>query len=103
MWFWFLLAAGVLRFLLEATGPDRLRTWQIFLVNLLFWPGMAQGALVFAATHEIFPCRRPGLEPFRRESRWGDALKSLESDEQVKAVGQHLVLCGTGAPGDILV
>ncbi len=64
MWFCFLLAAGVLRFLLEVTGPDRLRTWQIFLVNLLFWSGMAQGALVFAATHEIVQARWGGTWSF---------------------------------------
>lgn len=62
---WVLLGAGVLTFLLEATGPNRLRTWQIFLVNFLFWSGMAQGGLVFAATYDVV------------RARWGGAVKRL--------------------------
>jgi len=62
---WVLLGAGVLTFLLEATGPNRLRAWQIFLVNWLFWSGMAQGGLVFAATYDVV------------RAKWGGAVKHL--------------------------
>lgn len=32
---------------------DPLRGWQAYLVNFLFWEGMAQGAVVFAATYHV--------------------------------------------------
>ncbi len=32
---------------------DPLRAWQIYLVNFLFWSGLAQGAVVFAAVYHV--------------------------------------------------
>lgn len=62
---WVLIAAGAVTFLLGATGPNSLRAWQIFLVNFLFWSGMAQGGLVFAATYQV------------TRARWGGAIRRL--------------------------
>lgn len=55
-----LLAAGAVlavlglgSFVLLALGDDPARAWRLFLVNFLFFTGVAQGAVVFAATQKI--------------------------------------------------
>lgn len=62
---WLLVVAGAATFVLEIAGPHPLRAWQIFLVNCLFWSGMAQGGLVFAAIYQV------------TQARWGGAIKRL--------------------------
>jgi len=62
---WGLLLIGVVTFLVEARGPNRLRAWQTFLVNFLFFSGMAQGGLVFAAAYDL------------TRARWGEAVRRL--------------------------
>jgi Ni/Fe-hydrogenase subunit HybB-like protein len=62
---WVLLATGAATFLLAVNGPNKLRVWQILLVNFLFWSGMAQGGLVFAAIYQV------------TQARWGGAVKRL--------------------------
>ena len=47
-----LLGFGVLIFFL-ALRLDPLRGWQAYLINFLFWGGMAQGAVVFAAIYHV--------------------------------------------------
>lgn len=62
---WGLLLIGVVTFLIEARGPNRLRAWQTFLVNFLFFSGMAQGGLVFAAAYDL------------TRARWGEGVRRL--------------------------
>lgn len=47
-----LVIAGTLLFLL-GLRVDPLRSWQSYLVNFLFWGGLAQGAVVFAAIYNV--------------------------------------------------
>ncbi len=47
-----LLGFGALIFFL-ALRLDPLRGWQAYLINFLFWGGMAQGAVVFAAIYHV--------------------------------------------------
>lgn len=44
---------------------DAGRAWQIYLVNFLFWSGLAQGAVVFAAIYHVVG------------ARWGAAIRRL--------------------------
>lgn len=53
----FLLAVGTTAFIVGATGPDRLRAWQTFLVNFLFWSGVAQAGVVWAAIWHLTGAR----------------------------------------------
>ncbi len=62
---WGLTAAGAAAFIVGALGVSPLRAWTIFLVNLLFFSGMAQGGLVFSATLHL------------TEARWGKPLERL--------------------------
>ena len=55
--------AGVLGFILGATGPQSTRAWQIFLVNMIFWSGIAQAGIVFSAIMHI------------TNGRWGVPVK----------------------------
>ncbi|MBI2370504.1 MAG: hypothetical protein HYV08_09785 [Deltaproteobacteria bacterium] len=60
-----LAMAGGVAFVVAATGAQWQRAWQIFLVNLLFWMGMAQGGVVLAALYEL------------TGSRWGEPVRRL--------------------------
>lgn len=54
-WHWIfggLVGFGALVFFL-ALRVDPLRGWQAYLINFLFWGGMAQGAVVFAAVYHV--------------------------------------------------
>ncbi|MFQ5723063.1 MAG: NrfD/PsrC family molybdoenzyme membrane anchor subunit [Terriglobia bacterium] len=55
-----LLLAGLGAFVYGATGSDSQRAWQIYLVNLLFWSGMAQAGVVFAAILHLTNARWAG-------------------------------------------
>lgn len=50
---------------LIAVLHDPARAWQIYLVNFLFWGGLAQGAVVFAAIYHVV------------EARWGLTIRRL--------------------------
>jgi Ni/Fe-hydrogenase subunit HybB-like protein len=58
-----LIGGGV--FLIGAWGPQPERAWQIFLVNYLFWSGMAFGSVLFSAALVI------------TKARWGRPIKRL--------------------------
>lgn len=60
-----LLAVGILAFLLGIYGEQPVRAWQIYLVNFLFWAGLAQAGVVFAAIYEV------------SSARWGDVIKRI--------------------------
>ena len=52
-------------FLIGARGPQPERAWQIFLVNYLFWSGMAFGSVLFSAALVM------------TKARWGRPVKRL--------------------------
>ncbi len=62
-----LAVAGALAFIISASGSEslRLRAWQAYLVNFLFWTGMAFGAVLFVAVLNI------------TGARWGRSMKRL--------------------------
>ncbi|MFQ5881405.1 MAG: hypothetical protein ACE5I9_02870 [Candidatus Methylomirabilales bacterium] len=61
---WGLLAVGVVAFL-AGLLVDPARAWQAYLVNFLFWGGLAQGGVVFAAVYHVV------------EARWGPPVRRL--------------------------
>jgi Ni/Fe-hydrogenase subunit HybB-like protein len=63
--FLLMIAVGVLAFLDGISGTMAKRAWQIYLINLLFWTGLANGAVLFAATLNM------------TAARWGRPLKRL--------------------------
>lgn len=60
-----LVVVGMGVFLLGATGRDPLRAWQAYLVNFLFWSGIAQAGLVFASIQEM------------TGARWGHPIRRI--------------------------
>ena len=60
-----LAAAGVLAFIVGASGSEPLRAWQAYLVNFLFWTGMGFGAVLFVAVLNV------------TGAKWGRPLKRL--------------------------
>jgi Ni/Fe-hydrogenase subunit HybB-like protein len=56
---------AVITFLGGISGPSAPQTWQIFFINVLFWSGIAQAGLVFAAMYVL------------TESRWGGTIQRL--------------------------
>ncbi|MEW6512302.1 MAG: hypothetical protein AB1428_15235 [Bacteroidota bacterium] len=60
-----LVAVGIVAFIAGLLGGDRLRAWQIFFVNFLFWSGLAQGGVVMAAVYRI------------TNARWGDHFRRI--------------------------
>jgi hypothetical protein len=60
-----LILIGAYSFLTGIRGPEPLRAWQIFLVNLLFWGGLAQGCFVFSPILHV------------SEGGWGRPLKRI--------------------------
>lgn len=54
-WVWALAACLVLGVSVFLAGlqVDPMRAWQAYLINFLFWGGMAQGAVVFAAIYHV--------------------------------------------------
>ncbi len=47
--FGLLVILGLAAFIRGVTGGDSQRAWQVFLVNFLFWSGIAQSGIVFSA------------------------------------------------------
>jgi hypothetical protein len=56
---------GAVDFIVAVSGKESLRAWQAYLVNFIFWTGMAFGAVLFAAVLNI------------TGARWGRPLKRL--------------------------
>ncbi|GBC84010.1 hypothetical protein HRbin11_00430 [bacterium HR11] len=52
-----LLVVGTTAFIVGAAGPARLRAWSAFLVNFLFWSGVAQAGVVWAAVWHLTGAR----------------------------------------------
>jgi hypothetical protein len=57
--------AGTAAFWLGISGPRAERVWQVFLVNYLFWSGLAFGSIVFSAALVM------------TKARWGRPIKRL--------------------------
>lgn len=60
-----LLTVGLLAFLLGINAEQPVRAWEVYLVNFLFWTGLAQAGVVFAAIYDI--CN----------ARWGHVIKRI--------------------------
>jgi len=60
-----LLILGAVAFVTGIAGPDAGRAWQTFLVNFLFWSGIAQAGPIFAAIY------------WMSKARWGRPVKLL--------------------------
>jgi Ni/Fe-hydrogenase subunit HybB-like protein len=57
--------AGTVAFWIGISGPRSERVWQVFLVNYLFWSGLAFGSILFSATLVM------------TKARWGRPIKRL--------------------------
>ena len=44
-----LLLVGAVSFIMGISGPQAQRVWQAYLVNFVFWFGMAAGSILFVA------------------------------------------------------
>lgn len=64
---WGLLAVGVFTFLAGIFGEQPARAWQVYLVNFLFWLGLAQAGVVFAAIYTL------------SRARWGHVIMRIAS------------------------
>jgi len=65
---WILIAAaavGVLAFAAALIDGAALRAWEAFLVNLIFWLGVAQGAMVVSASFYLTQARWGGAGVYR--------------------------------------
>jgi Ni/Fe-hydrogenase subunit HybB-like protein len=60
-----LAATGVVSFLLLVFGASSARAWRVFHVNWLFWTGLSQAGVLFAATQVI------------SKSRWSHPLRRI--------------------------
>lgn len=59
------LLAGIIAFLIGVFGGNPQKTWQIFLVNFLYFSGIAQGMVVFAAALQM------------TNAKWGRPVKRI--------------------------
>jgi hypothetical protein len=60
-----LLAVGVIAFVAALALGHSTRAWQAFLLNFVFWTGMAQAGVVFAAAYQV------------SNAQWSDALRRM--------------------------
>lgn len=65
MLLWILLALGILMFIVGLAMGDHERTWQAFLINAMFWGGMAQAGVLLAVIWQI------------TDANWGRPFKRL--------------------------
>jgi hypothetical protein len=56
---------GVIAFFLAIMGGGAPRVWEVFLVNLLFWMGIAQGGVVVSASFYLTNARWGGVGQYR--------------------------------------
>ena len=59
------LAAGIIGFVLAVMTGSALRAWEAFLVNLLFWLGIAQGGVCVSASFYLTNARWAGPGQYR--------------------------------------
>jgi len=60
-----LLLLGIISFVTGISGSQSMRVWQAYLINFVFWFGMASGAILFVAILNL------------THARWGRPLKRL--------------------------
>jgi hypothetical protein len=60
-----LVLTGVVTFVTGIQGPQAQRTWQVYLVNFVFWTGLASGAVLFVAILNL------------TNARWARPIKRL--------------------------
>ena len=60
-----ILLTGLVAFLLGVTRGDAARAWGIYLVNFLFWSGLAQAGVAFSALLQL------------TRARWGEPLRDV--------------------------
>jgi branched-subunit amino acid transport protein AzlD len=68
------VAVGVLAFLAALIIGQSTRAWEAFLVNLLFWMGLAQGAIVVSAACYLAQGRWGGPAAYRLAEAFGGFL-----------------------------
>jgi hypothetical protein len=68
------VAVGIVVFLLALAIGQATRAWEAFLVNLLFWMGLAQGAIVVSAAMYLAQGRFGGGAVFRLAEAFGGFL-----------------------------
>ena len=56
---------GIIAFALSMADGSALRVWEAFLVNLLFWMGIAQGGIVVSASYYLTNARWGGVGQYR--------------------------------------
>lgn len=56
---------GIIAFALAMADGSALRVWEVFLVNLLFWMGIAQGGIVVSASFYLTNARWGGVGQYR--------------------------------------
>ncbi|MBI3895742.1 MAG: polysulfide reductase NrfD [Acidobacteria bacterium] len=54
-----LVAGGIVSFFVLLFGTEPARAWQVFLVNFIFWSGLAMGGVVLAAIFQVTNARWP--------------------------------------------
>ena len=62
---WLLVALGALMFVIGLATGDAERTWQAFLINTMFWGGMAFAGVIFSVIWQI------------TDARWGRPFKRI--------------------------
>ncbi len=62
---WVLVGLGLLTFLIGVAGENAQRAWQAYLVNWLFWSGLALSGLTFAAVLQV------------TKAEWAGSLRQL--------------------------
>lgn len=62
---WIFIALGVLMFVIGLASGLTERTWQAFLINTLFWGGMAQGGVMLSVIWQI------------TDAKWGRPFKRI--------------------------
>jgi hypothetical protein len=60
-----MLAAGVATFIAALAAGEAERAWQAFLLNFLFFTGIAQAGVIFSAAYHV------------SKGRWGDAFRRM--------------------------
>ncbi|HKI98956.1 MAG TPA: molybdopterin oxidoreductase [bacterium] len=65
MLLWLLVGLGVLMFIIGLATGDAERTWQAFLINTMFWSGMAFAGVIFSAIWQI------------TDAKWGRPYKRI--------------------------
>ncbi len=65
-----MVAVGAIAFLLALTRGEAARAWQAYLVNFLFFLGIAEGAIVICAAFYLTQGRWAGTTPYRLAEAW---------------------------------